>query len=150
MKKASAIAGSLLSLSAVASDGVVSVESDFSAKETADRFVNIIENKGLKMFARIDHAAGASSVDIELRPTELIIFGNPNVGAPLMKCTQQAAIDLPQKALIWEDAEGKVWFSYNDPAYLEARHKIEGCDDVLTKISTVLGNLSSAATNEQK
>lgn len=148
MKKASAIAGSLLSLSAVASDGVVSVESDFSAKETADRFVSIIENKGLKMFARIDHTAGAASVDIELRPTELIIFGSPNVGAPLMQCTQQAAIDLPQKALIWEDAEGKVWFSYNDPSYIQERHKIEGCDEVLGKVSNVLSNLSNAATKK--
>ena len=148
MKKTSAIAGSLLSLSAVASDGVISVESDYPAKETADRFVSIIEEKGLKMFARVDHAAGAASVDIDLRPTELIIFGNPNVGAPLMQCNQQVAIDLPQKALIWEDAEGKVWFSYNDPTYLQERHKIEGCDEVLSKVSNVLANLGAAATKK--
>ena len=137
-----------MSFSAAASDELISVESEFSAQETADRFVNIIENKGLKMFARINHAAGAASVDINLRPTELIIFGNPKVGAPLMQCTQSVAIDLPQKALIWEDGEGKVWFSYNDPAYLKARHNIEGCDEVLAKVSQVLGGLSKAATKQ--
>jgi len=76
----------------------------------------------------------------------LIIFGNPKVGTPLMQCTQSVAIDLPQKSLIWEDENGQVWLSYNDPGYLARRHNIENCDEVLNKISNALGNFAKAAT----
>lgn len=143
------VVGSLLSCSAFASDGLVSVPSEFSVTETANRFANIIEKKGLKLFARINHKENAAGVDLELRPTELVMFGNPKVGTPLMQCTQRVAIDLPQKALIWEDEKGKVWFSYNDPSYLKQRHSVEGCDKVIDKITTVLGKLSQAATQKQ-
>ncbi|MEH6454156.1 MAG: DUF302 domain-containing protein, partial [Psychromonas sp.] len=90
----------------------------------------------------------AAKIDQQIRPTVVIIFGNPKVGTPLMQCAQQAAIDLPQKALFWEDENGKVWLSYNDPQYLENRHLIEGCDPVITKISNVLSMLSKAATTK--
>jgi uncharacterized protein (DUF302 family) len=82
----------------------------------------------------------------QMRPTELIIFGNPKVGTPLMQCAQSAAIDLPQKALIWEDANGEVWLSYNNPAYLVERHKVTGCEPVVEKITTALANFAKVAT----
>lgn len=87
------------------------------------------------------------SLDLELRPTELIVFGNPAVGTPLMQCQQSVAIDLPQKALIWQDAQDRVWLGYNQPAYLKQRHSIEGCDDLLDRIAGVLDGLAQAATD---
>ena len=106
------------SFSVVASDGLVKYESHYSVKETADRFENIVQSKGLTLFARIDHQKNASGVGLELRPTEVIIFGNPKVGTPLMQCAQEVAIDLPQKVMVSEDANNKVWLSYNNPNYL--------------------------------
>jgi uncharacterized protein (DUF302 family) len=124
----------------------VRVESPYSVEVTADRFEAILQERGLTLFNRIDHAAGGASVGEALRPTELIIFGNPAVGTPLMQCAQSVAIDLPQKALIWEDAEGQVWFGYNQPAYLRERHDISGCDQLLERIANVLDNLATATT----
>ena len=106
---------------AAAVDGVVDVASSFSVTETADRIVKILDKKGMVIFNRIKHSESAGKVGIKLRPTELIIFGNPKVGSPLMACQQSVAIDLPQKALVWEDDNAKVWISYNDPRYLEKR-----------------------------
>lgn len=80
----------------------------------------------MTVFTRIDHSAGAKKVDKELRPTELVIFGNPKVGTPLMQCVQTVAIDLPQKMLIWQDEAGTTWLSYNNPSYLAKRHHIRG------------------------
>ncbi len=102
----------------------------------------------MTVFARINHAEGAEKVGKQLRPTELIIFGNPKVGAPLMQCGQSVAIDLPQKALIWEDEAGQVWLSYNDPKYLAKRHSINDCDEVIKKIETALGNFAKTATTQ--
>ncbi|TOI48549.1 DUF302 domain-containing protein [Vibrio parahaemolyticus] len=135
----------LTSLSALAGEGVVTVASTHSAKDTADKFVAIAQEKGLNVFARINHQENATKVDMTLRPTEVIVFGNPKVGSPLMICAQEVALDLPQKVLVYEDAEGKTWLAYNDPMYLKQRHHIEGCDEVLNKISGVLGNLTNAA-----
>lgn len=140
--------GSLFSISSQAADGLTTIPSDHSVQETANRMVAIIENKGLTLFARINHAENARNVDLSIRPTELIIFGNPKVGTPLMQCAQTVAIDLPQKALIWQDETGQVWFTYNDPMHLKARHGIEDCDEVINKISNVLGKLSQAATTQ--
>ncbi len=137
-----------LSFSSFAADGVVSVLSVHSVKATADKFEAIINKKGLTLFARIDHQKNGAGVELSLRPTELIIFGNPKVGTPLMQCAQSVAIDLPQKALIWEDEKQQVWFTYNDPQYLKQRHNIEGCDKVINKISGVLNKLSAAATSQ--
>ena len=133
------------SFSVVASDGLVKYESHYSVKETADRFESIAKSKGLTLFVRIDHQANASGVGLELRPTEVIIFGNPKVGTPLMQCAQEVAIDLPQKVMVSEDANNKVWLSYNNPNYLMKRHEIKGCDEVINKISDVLSKLSKAA-----
>lgn len=128
----------LISLSSLAqaADGVIAVKSPRSAKETMDRFEGLAKQKGLNVFARIDHAAGAAKVDKTLRPTEVLIFGDPKSGTPLMECAQSVGIDLPQKALVWEDASGQVWLGYNDPAYLARRHGAAQCPAV--------GNLSKA------
>ena len=131
-----------------AEESLITLESEYSAKETADRFESIIKGKGLTLFARIDHKKNASGVNLELRATEVIIFGNPNIGTPLMLCAQNAAIDLPQKVLIIEDSEQKVWLSYNNPAYIKVRHDIQGCDKVINKITAVLNKLSIAATSK--
>jgi len=137
----------LFSSFAVAADnGLVSIESSHNVKETADRLQNILQKKGMTLFDRIDHAAGAEKVGKKLRPTELVIFGNPKVGTPLMQCGQTMAIDLPQKALIWEDETGQVWFSYNEPGYLAKRHNTQGCLKVIKKVQNVLTNFASAAT----
>lgn len=128
-----------------AAEGVVSIKSHHSTKATADRFEAILNDKGLTLFSRINHRKNATGVDLELAPTEVIIFGNPKVGTPLMQCSKTVAIDLPQKALFWQDEKGQSWMSYNDPKYLMQRHGIEGCDKVVNKISRVLETLSKAA-----
>lgn len=134
--------------SVLAAESVISVESNYTVKQTADRFENILKKKGLTIFARINHGENAASVNLDLSPTEVVIFGNPKVGTPLMQCSKTVAIDLPQKALFWEDTKGQVWLSYNNPEYLKARHGIKGCDQVITKISNVLDKLSKAATSK--
>ena len=143
---------SLLALSffasgyAVATESLISVGSQHSAKQTADKFASIVEKKGLTLFARIDHQKNAAGADLTLRETEVIIFGNPKVGTPIMQCSQQAAIDFPQKVLVWTDADNKTWLSYNNPEYIKERHNIKGCDKVLTKIAGVLSALTNAAS----
>lgn len=131
-----------------AADGFIKVKSAFSVKETADRMENVLNKKGMTIFKQIKHSEGAAKVGITLRDTELIIFGNPKVGSPLMKCQQSVAIDLPQKALIWQDKKGKVWISYNDPKYLKKRHNIKGCEEVLSKIDKALAGITKAAASK--
>ena len=140
----------LASASALAADGVITVASAFSVHETADRLEAALKKKGMTLFARVDHAAGAQKVGLKLRPTELVIFGNPKAGTPLMRCAQTVALDLPQKALIWQDADGKVWLSYNDPAYLKERHGVKGCAPVLAKITKALEGFARAATQQER
>lgn len=137
-----------LVIPAMAAEGVISVESSYPVEETANRLENILKEKGMKIFNRIKHSEGAKSVGVELNPTELVIFGNPKVGAPLMQCQQTAALDLPQKALIWQDDGGKVWITYNDPGYLQSRHAIPGCEEVLAKVAKALAGISSAAAKK--
>ncbi len=103
-------------------DGLITLASNHPVKATMDRLEAALRDKGITLFARIDHAAGAASVDMPLRPTELIIFGNPKAGTPLMQARQSIGIDLPLKMLGWQDAAGKVWLAYNDPAWLARRH----------------------------
>lgn len=134
------------SAAALAGNGLVNVASRHDVQNTADRLESVLKQKHMTVFARIDHAAGAAGVGKTLRPTQLIIFGNPKVGSPLMLCRQQAGIDLPQKALIWEDAAGKVWLSYNDPAYLSGRHGLSQCAPVIEKITKALAKFAQAAT----
>ena len=129
-----------------ADNGIISIKSSHDAKITADRFEKNLIAKGMIVFIRINHTEGAQKVGKKLRPTEVIIFGNPKVGTPLMQCGQSVAIDLPQKALIWEDEARQVWLSYNDPKYLAKRHGIKECVDVIKKIETALSNFANAAT----
>lgn len=125
--------------------GFVQVESNHSVEDTVRRLETILRERGLTVFATVDHTAGARSVGQELRPTQLVLFGNPKVGTPLMQCRQSVAIDLPQKAAIWEDEAGRVWIAYNDPAYLDLRHDLTGCEANLEKIKQALNALTQAA-----
>lgn len=129
-----------------AGEGLVNVKSSHTVKETADRLESLLRDKEMTLFIRIDHTAGAQKVGEQLRPTEVIIFGNPKVGTPFMRCGQSVAIDLPQKALIWEDELGDVWLTYNDPRYLADRHGITGCEEVIAKIAKALDTFASGAT----
>jgi uncharacterized protein (DUF302 family) len=135
-------------VAAMAAEGIIDVKSNHTAQETADRLKSILEQKGMTIFTRILHSESAAKVGVELRNTELFIFGNPKVGSPLMKCQQSVAIDLPQKALIWEDDNGQAWISYNDPRFLMKRHAISGCDEVIAKIEKALVGITNAAANK--
>ncbi len=136
----------LLAPTAYAENGIISIKSSHEVKATADRLENTLKQKGMTVFIRINHAEGAQKVGKKLRPTELVVFGNPKVGTPLMLCSQSTALDLPQKALIWEDEQGQVWLSYNDPNYLVERHRITGCAEVIKKTEKALSNFAKAAT----
>ncbi len=103
-------------------NGLVTVASKYSVSEMLDRLTTALTTAGLRVFARIDHARGAAEAGLSLRPTELLIFGHPKGGTPLMQDKQTAGIDLPVKALAWEDEEGNVWLTYNEAAWLAARH----------------------------
>ena len=142
----SALCSALLAASgaALAADGVVEVKSAHPPKATLDRFEAAAKERGLMVFARIDHAAGAQKVGKTLRPTELLIFGNPQGGTPLMECAQSAGIDLPLKALVWEDAQGQSWLGYNDPAWVAQRHSAASCPVVET-LRKALSALADAA-----
>ena len=131
---------------ASAENGLINVKSSRTVKETADRLESVLKEKGMTVFARIKHSDGAKKAGVDLRPTELVIFGNPKVGAPLMKCNQTVGIDLPQKALIWKDDTGQVWLTYNDPQYLAKRHGLSACAGVIAKVEKALGNFTKAAT----
>jgi len=126
--------------------GLMSVSSDFSQKETLERLQAAITAAGMMVFARIDHAAGAAAAGLSLRPTELLIFGNAKAGTPLMQSEQSIGIDLPLKALVYEDAAGKVWLTYNDPDWLARRHGIAGAPTVAVMVSA-LKTLATKATH---
>ena len=127
---------------AKAADGLVALKSPHSAVETASRLAAALPERGLKLFVRIDHAAGSASIGKVLRPTEVLIFGNPQGGTPLMECQQSLGIDPPLEALVWQDASGQVWLGYNDPAWLLARHGGGDCPAVST-LSKALSSLAA-------
>ncbi len=126
-------------------DGLISVKSPVDAKTTMDRVEAQAKQRGLTIFARIDHAAGAAKIGKTLRPSEVLIFGNPQGGTPFMECAQTVGIDLPLKALVWEDAAGQVWLGYNDPAYLAQRHAVPECA-VAGNLAKALADIAQAAT----
>ena len=142
------ILGSIILLAASAlahaADGLVAVKSPYTAAVTMTRFEDAAKPRGLTIFARIDHAAGAAKIGKTLRPTEVLIFGNPQGGTPLMECAQTAGIDLPLKALVWQDAAAQVWMGYNDPAYLAQRHGAPQCA-VAENLREALSGLAEAA-----
>jgi uncharacterized protein (DUF302 family) len=106
----------------MAARGLSNIRSSFGPEETMNRFEAEVRAKGMIAFAHIDHAAGAAAVGLSLRPTELLIFGNARGGTPLMELAQTAGIDLPLKVLVWQDASGITWLSYNDPTWIAKRH----------------------------
>jgi uncharacterized protein (DUF302 family) len=131
----------------MAADGLTTIQSSFEPQETMGRLEAAVKTKGLTVFARIDHAAGAAEVGLALRPTELLIFGNARGGTPLMQSNQTMGIDLPLKALVWQDAAGKTWLSYNDPRWLAQRHGL-GADAgaTVSALAASLNALVKAAT----
>jgi uncharacterized protein (DUF302 family) len=131
---------------AAAQGGLVSVKSSHDVVTTANRLESALKAKGITIFARIDHAANAERIGLTLAPTLLIIFGNPALGTPLMQRSRSIGIDLPQKALIWQDRAGQVWFTYNAPDYLARRHGITEMNDVIQTMQQALSNFAMAAT----
>ena len=136
---------------AMGADGLTTVRSSHGPKETMDRLAAAVTAKGLTVFARIDHAAGAASVGLTLRPTEVLIFGNARGGTPLMQAVQTIGIDLPLKALVWQDEAGATWLSYNDPGWLAQRHGAgpgsnAGVDKTVGAMRGLLDALAKAAT----
>lgn len=129
---------------ASAADGLIEIKSAYSVSETITRFEAAAKERKLNIFLRVDHAAGAQKIGATLRPTELLVFGNPQGGTPLMACAQTAGIDLPLKALAWEDASGQVWLGYNDPQYLAARHGAKDCA-AAANLRKALDGLAAAA-----
>jgi uncharacterized protein (DUF302 family) len=128
-------------------DGLITVPSSFSVLETVERLVAFATSHGLVVFARIDHADGAAKAGMPLRPTELVIFGHPKGGTPLMQDRQTAGIDLPVKALAWEDADGKVWLTCNDAAWIAERHGLGPASaEAVKAIAAGLAAATKAAT----
>jgi uncharacterized protein (DUF302 family) len=109
-------------MATAANNGIVDKRSKHSVEQTVEALTNILKSKGVAVFALIDHSGEAEKVGLKMRPTKLLIFGNPKAGTPLMLASPSSAIDLPLKILIWEDNQGKVWLSYNSPEYLKERH----------------------------
>ena len=127
-------------------DGLVRVSSALEPGETMNRLEKAILDRGLTVFARIDHAAGAKEAGLTLRPTEVLIFGNAKGGTPLMQALQTTGIDLPLKALVWEDANGKVWLSYNEPAWIAQRHgDAASVAEVTARLAGLLAALAKGA-----
>ena len=129
--------------------GLTTMASRFGPKETMDRLETEIRAHGMEVFARIDHAAGAAEIGLALRTTELIIFGNPRGGTPLMQSVQTVGIDLPLKALVWQDGAGKTWLAYNEPSWLAQRHGVANKDAAVSKMAEMLSALSRKAANPE-
>ncbi|MGN6602619.1 MAG: DUF302 domain-containing protein [Ginsengibacter sp.] len=130
-------------------NGLITTQSDYSVKVTIDRVASIVQSKGLTVFARIDHADNAANQGLQLRPTELIIFGNPKAGTVLMQDKQTSGIDLPVKALAWQDEEGKVWLTYNDTNWIANRHGLsEKSESVVRAIEEGMTLVTNGATKK--
>jgi uncharacterized protein (DUF302 family) len=128
--------------------GLITIPSAYGVVETIDRLASEVKSKGMTIFARVDHAAGAKDAGLSLRPTLLLIFGNAKGGTPLMQDKQQIGIDLPLKALAWEDASGKTWLSYNDLKWLGQRHNLsDKVDPIVNTLSAVLGGVLQKAAS---
>jgi uncharacterized protein (DUF302 family) len=131
----------------MAADGLITIKSAFGPEETIKRLEAEVRAKGMTVFAHVDHAAGAAAVGLPLRPTDLLIFGSAKGGTPLMQSVQSIGIDLPLKALVWQDASGVTWLSYNDPAWLAHRHGVsEEAKPVVNALTAALNALATKAT----
>ncbi|MBE9112412.1 DUF302 domain-containing protein [Nodosilinea sp. LEGE 07298] len=125
--------------------GLVIKPSPYSVEETENRFIQTLESNGLNVFATVDHAQNAADASLELPPTRVVIFGNPQAGTPLMQCQQSIGIDLPQKLLIFQNQQG-VQIAYNDPRYLGGRHRLNGCGaQVIANVAEALNGLTDQA-----
>jgi len=126
-----------------ANKGILDKPSNHSVEQTVENLKNILQSKGVKLFALVDHSGEAEKVGMHMRPTQLLIFGSPKAGTPLMLAVPSIAIDLPMKILVWEDGAGKVWVSYNSPDYLKERHTLPS--DLLANIAVVEALAAKAA-----
>lgn len=127
--------------------GVITKESTKSFDETYNTLIKVLENNpNLKIIAQLDHQANAASVGLTLNPTKIVMFGNPNLGTPLMQSAQTTGLDLPQKILVWQDDQDIVRISYNDPQFLQQRHEIKDAQEILIKISAALDKITSVAS----
>lgn len=129
-------------------NGLIIKASQFSPKVTLDRLEAALKKKGIRVFARVSHKANAEGVGLKLRPTELLIFGNPKLGTHFFTSNQTAGIDLPMKALVWEDVQGKVWLAYNDPKYIAKRHGIGNRAKIVKKMTGALNKFTNKATQK--
>lgn len=145
MKKVT-LAVLLLASLARADSGLVEVRSAHDVPETVARLEAALEKANVPVVAKVDHSAAAARVGEALPPTVLLVFGNPKLGTPLMRCAPTAAIDLPMKALVWKDAAGRVTLAYSDPAWIAARHGGKGCEEVVRKMAAALSRFAAAAT----
>ncbi len=127
----------------MAAQGLTTIRSSFGPQDTMNRLETAVKAKGMTVFARIDHAAGATAVGLSLRPIEVLIFGNAKGGTPLMQSVQTIGIDLPLKALVWQDASSDTWLSYNDPAWLAQRHGLGG--DTAAVVGMMMAALDAVA-----
>lgn len=127
-------------------NGMISKKSAHSVKKTIDRLEAVLKKKGITIVTRWSHSDRANGVDIALRPTELLLFGNPKLGSHMFTSKQTAGIDLPMKALAWEDEKGQVWLTYNDPAYIANRHGVADRAKIVAKMTGALNKLTGAAT----
>ncbi|MGE0852614.1 MAG: DUF302 domain-containing protein [Hyphomicrobiaceae bacterium] len=134
-----------LPLSAAVGDELTTKPSRYAVKETVDRLTTALKEKGITPAARIDHAAAAKAAGLELKPTEVLLFGNPKLGTPLMQSNRHVAIDLPMRVLVWEDDAGKVWIGYTPPATLKTRYKLDGRDEILKTLGGALEGFTNAA-----
>ena len=134
---------------AMADNGLITKQSNYSVTETIDRLEAALKKKGITIALRWSHSERSEAAGIPLRPTELLIFGNPKLGSHMFTSDQRAGIDLPMKALAWQDAEGKVWLSYNDPQYIADRHHIEDRAKIVAKMSGALNKMSDIAVGRQ-
>jgi uncharacterized protein (DUF302 family) len=141
-----AVAALLLTSAATLSQPLTIVESRFTFKETGDRLTSELEKRGIRIAARIDHAAGAKSVGLEMLPTEVIMFGHPRLGTPLMMAQPFVAIELPMKMLIWQDSAGKVMIGYTPASTLKDRYQISGQDEVFKTMEGALAGLAKIAS----
>jgi uncharacterized protein (DUF302 family) len=132
---------------AMAADGLITIPSSYGPEETMSRLEAEVRAKGMTVFAHVDHAAGAKAVGLPLRPTDLLIFGNAKGGTPLMQSVQTIGLDLPLKALVWQDASGSTWLSYNDPGWLAKRHGLgHEAEETIHALTAALGAVAKAAT----
>ncbi len=135
----------------MAPDGLITIQSHYQPKETMQRLEAAVKAKGMTVFAHIDHAAGAAEVGLTLRPTDLLIFGAAEGGTPLMQSAQSIGIDLPLKALVWQDEKGTTWLSYNDPVWLAERHGgASGADAVVHAVTGALKAVAAEAASDTK